>query len=408
MEVSLATSGDALVPRSDFPMIERRVGGRRVVYLDSAATTLKPQCVIDAVVEFYRSGTANIHRGVHTLSQEASESFEGARDRLADFIKATSREIVFTANATDSAFIVASGLGLGPESNVVGCRQDHHSNIAPWMKYGEVRLVEEDPSGRVDLQRLEDAIDDRTKLVAVSQVSNVTGVIQPVQEVIEIAHRRGALVFVDAAQSAPHLELDVEAMGCDFLAFSGHKMLGPSGVGVLFVREDVWDRLEVQKVGGGTVDEVRRNDFSLKRFPNRFEAGTPNIEGVLGLSAAVEYLQAIGMPALARHDAHLARLMRERMASVRGIRSFTPSADGIAIYSFAPTSPFITSEVLGTMLSDSYKVMARTGTHCAHPYFGAHSADGAVRLSSYLYTSEEEIHFAIDAVEEILRRLGGH
>lgn len=410
MALTLAAPPPALVAAEDFPMLSRRIGGRRLVYLDSAATSLKPQAVIDAILDFYQHSTANIHRGVHTLSQEASEAYESARDRVARFINAAAREIVFTSNATEAIYLVAEGLGLCPSDNVVTSILDHHSNILPWMKRCQLKFLPESDNGTIDLNRLEELIDESTRLVTLPYASNATGAIHSIAEAVGIAHRHSVPILIDGSQSVPHLPTDVQALDCDFLAFSGHKMLGPSGIGGLFVREAMWERMSVAKLGGGTVDYVHQERFTLKRFPHCFEAGTPNIEGALGLAAAIGYLEGLGMPEVAAYEAHLARVMNERFACIPGLTLLGPRAPThkLAILSFAPSTPIIDCEMLGTMLSDSYKIMVRTGTHCAHPYFEAHGLLGSVRLSAYVYTTEADIHLAADATQELLWRAGGH
>jgi cysteine desulfurase/selenocysteine lyase len=398
----------ALVPVEDFPLLSRRLDGQRIIYLDSAATSLKPRPVIEAVRTFYERMTANIHRGAHTLAREASDAYEAARDTVARFIGATSREIVFTAGATEGINLVAAGLGLGPGDNVVASRLEHHSNLLPWMRRCEVRLVPEEEDGTLDADRIAGFIDGRTRVVALAHVSHVTGAVHDVAAVVEAAHRRGVPVLIDGAQSVPHRPTDVCQLGCDFLVFSGHKMLGPSGIGVLFVSEAMGDRLDAFKVGGGAVDHVRLDGFDLKRAPYRFEAGTPNIEGALGLGAAVEYLEGLGMEAVAAHDAHLARVLSARFAALSGVRLLGPQDPGrkVAILSLVPTGDAVDAEMLGMMLSDTHKIMARTGTHCAHPYFESHGLRGAVRLSAHVYSSEEDIHAAADALGTLIGRGG--
>lgn len=368
---------------------------------------MKPRQVVERVVRFYEHSCANIHRGNHTLSQEASQLFESARDAVAAFINATGREIVFTSNTTDSVHLVADGLGLEPGDNVVTSVLDHHSNLLPWLSRCEVRLLPEGDDGTVDMTHLAELVDERTRLVALSHASNVTGAVNQLEEGIELAHRRGALVLVDGAQAAPHVPVDVVSLGCDFYAFSGHKMLAPSGVGVLFIGERAWDRVGVAKVGGGTVLAVRRTGFDLKRVPYRFEAGTPNIEGVVGLGAAVEYLDRMDMAKVAAHDAELARVMHECFADLPGLRMLGPRDPRrkIAIASLAPTTKAFDVETLAMMLSDSHKVMARAGTHCAHPYFRERGLAGSLRLSAYVYTSAEEIRAAAAALRDVVRSL---
>jgi len=397
-----------IAPRDDFPVLAREIEGRRLVYLDSAATTLKPRPVIDAVVRFYEHHTANIHRGDHTLSQEASEAYEASRDLVARFLGASAREVAFTANTTEGLNLVAEGLGLRAGDNVVASVVDHHSNLLPWMSRCAVRLLGERPDGRLDLDRLASLIDDRTRLVALSHASNVTGAIHPIAGAIALAHQRGVPVSVDGAQSVPHLPVDVAQLGCDFLSFSAHKMLGPSGVGVLYVSEAMWDRLKPLKLGGGVVDHVREDGFSLKRVPHRFEAGTPNIEGVLGLGAAVRYLDRLGMEAVHEEGVAQSRKLRALTAALPGLRLLGPvdADDTLPIVTLAPTAPAVDAARLGMILSDTYKIMARSGTHCAHPYYARAGVKGALRLSAYVYNSDEDLEIAAGALGEIMKRLG--
>lgn len=389
-------------------MLARRIEDRPIVYLDSAATTLKPRPVIDAVLAFYRESCANIHRGDHTLSQEASAQFEQVRHDVARFLNALTSEIIFTSGTTESLNIVAGGLRLGPGDNVVASLADHHSNILPWMGRCETRFLPETADGVVDVERLAELVDDKTRLVAIGHVSNVTGAIQPVREAIRIAHARGVPVVVDAAQSVPHLPIDVVELGCDFLAFSAHKMLGPSGVGVLYVNEERAEQIATVKLGGGVPDHVRLDGFTLKDVPYRLEAGTPNIEGIFGLGAAVAYLRRIGMAKVAEHDAALSARMHALFADMPGLELLGPRdpARKLGIVSLVPTVPTLTPATLGRILSDSYKIMARTGTHCAHPFYASHGKPGALRLSSYVYTSEDDLELAARALQEILRQPG--
>lgn len=404
----MAAVGAALVPPDDFPLLSRHIEGRRVIYLDSAATSLKPRCVIEAVTRFYSEETANVHRGAHTLGQEASERFEAARHAVARLVNATSREIVFTASATEAINLVAGGLDLASGDNVVVAIGDHHSNILPWMSRCEVRFAPEDGGGRIDLDRLASLVDGRTRLVSVGHVSNVTGAIQPVADVIAIAHARGVPVMLDGAQSVPHLPVDVLALGCDLLAFSGHKLLGPSGVGVLYISQAMAERVKSSKLGGGVPDHVRTDGFALKGLPHRLEAGTPNIEGVIGLGAAVEYLEALGMERVAAHGQDLARLLHARLAPLPGLELLGPAGPErtIGIASLAVRGGNLDVTTLGHVLSDTHKVMARSGTHCAHPYFESRGLHGALRLSTHVYTSRDDVEIAAAALAGIVESMG--
>jgi len=395
-----------LAATADFPfLIDRRIEGKPVIYLDSAATTLKPRQVIDAVLRFYYHSPANIHRGDHTLSREASAVFEEARSTIARFIGATSREIIFTQITTDAMNVLADGLQLERTDNLIVALQGHHSSTLPWMSRCTVRFLPEHADGTIDVGKLATLVDRNTKLIAIGHVSNVTGAINPVAEAIAFAREREIPIAIDGAQSVPHLPIDVLEMGCDFLAFSGHKMLGPSGTGVLYVRDEIGDRLTPRRVGGGTPVRVTTEGFHLKERPYSFEAGTPNIEGVFGLAAAAEYLMEIGMKRVAEHDAALARVLHERFANRSFVRMLGPTdpARKVAIAALVPTHDRRNAAgSLGQILSDSYKIMARSGTHCAHPYYASLGVEASLRLSSYVYNSERDLHQAADAIEEIL------
>lgn len=395
-----------VAPRGDFPLLARVVEGRTIAYLDAAATNLKPRAVIDAVVGYYEGLGANVHRGAHRLSDETSTAFEAARDAVARFIQADARELVFTANTTHSIGVVAQGLDLKRGDNVVTSVLEHHSNILPWLSRCETRFLREGPDGLVDFTALDGLIDEHTRLVALSQASNVTGAISALGEVIEHCHRRGVPVLVDAAQSAAHFGIDVRALGCDFLAFSSHKLCGPSGVGVLYLSEPMWERVALTNIGGGTVLDVSEDAFRLKRVPHRFEAGTPNIEGVLGLGAAVRYLEAIGMEAIAAHDRLLSARLLSLLEAVPGIGVLGPTdpKNRIGLASVVPTKPGLDVEMLSMMLCDSHGVMARAGTLCAHPYFKSRGLKGALRFSGSIFTSDEDLERGAAALDALLNR----
>lgn len=393
-----------LAARDDFPILSRPLEGTKVVYLDSAATSLKPTAVIAEVRRFYEEISANIHRGKHWLSQDASEAYEAARSSVAQFINALPSEVVFTSNATEGVNLVAHGLALEREDNVVVSILEHHSNLLPWMSRCQLRYLPEGADGRLDVSRLESLIDARTRAVALTHVSNVTGAVTAVEQAVEIARRREVPVLIDAAQSIPHRSVDVVALGCDFLVFSGHKMLGPSGVGILYARRSSQGRLRPLKLGGGVVDRVTHGGFALKGAPYCFEAGTPNIEGVLGLRAAVEYLSALGMDRVREHDRQLAALLLERCRDLPGVTILGPAepTGRAAIVSLVPPPGAPDTDTLAMMLSDGFKVMCRSGQHCAHPYFEMKQIAGALRLSGYVYTGAEDVERAAAALHTLL------
>jgi cysteine desulfurase/selenocysteine lyase len=406
VEYEIAVSNSSLCPQQDFPLLERRtIEGRKINYLDSSATTLKPQVVIDAVTNFYTHSCGNIHRGDHTLSREASELFEDARHIAARFIGATSREVSFTSGTTDGLNRIAEGLELQSDENVIVSLLDHHSNILPWMGRCEVRFLPVGEDGCTDVSALADQIDSKTRLVSLGHVSNVTGAICDVAEAGRIARSKGVPLCIDGAQSVPHFPVDVLDLECDFLVFSGHKMCGPSGVGVLYIKEDLGPQFRIARLGGGTPDFVRVDGFDLKELPYRLEPGTPNIEGVIGLGAAMEYLENVGMENVEVHDRNLTELMYRLFDGREHFRMIGPRdpSKKIAIASLVPFRDAVTVASVGNYLSDSKKIMARSGTHCAHPYFDSIGVAGSLRLSTYVYSSEQDIVDASEALDQILR-----
>tara|TARA_R110002096_G_scaffold44526_13_gene120608 strand:- start:224660 stop:225808 length:1149 start_codon:yes stop_codon:yes gene_type:complete len=378
------------------------IEGRAINYLDSSATTLKPQVVIDAVANFYTQSCGNIHRGDHTLSREASEAYEDARHTAARFIGATSREISFTSGTTDGLNRVAEGLRLRRDENVIVSLLDHHSNILPWMGRCEVRFLPVGADGCTDVSAIADVIDSKTRLISLGHVSNATGAICDVVEASRIAKKNNIPLCIDGAQSVPHLVVDVMDLGCDFLVFSAHKMCGPSGVGVLFINEDLKVPFHIARLGGGTPDHVRVDGYDLKELPYRLEPGTPNIEGVIGFGAAMEYLEGLGMENVEAHDRELAKVMHSLFADREHFQMLGPSEPSkkIAIASLVPIRDAVTVGSLGNYLSDSKKIMARSGTHCAHPYFDSIGVAGSLRLSTYLYSSEDDLLAASDALDQ--------
>jgi cysteine desulfurase/selenocysteine lyase len=402
--------GETLNPavRADFPQLRRLLDGKPIVYLDSAATALKPQCVIDAEVDYLTQRTANIHRGKHALSEEASHLFEAARRKTAGFLNAAPDEIVFLKNTTEALNLVASGLGLTKSDRVLCATGEHHSNLVPWLRAASVITLEGDPAQPLDPAVVVDALErHRPKVLALGHASNLTGVIHPIETLTRLARERGVITVVDAAQSAPHFRLDVEALGADALAFSAHKVLGPTGVGVLWARPQLLERLEPLAVGGGVVDRVTSNGYTLKRVPFRFEAGTPNISGVLGLGAALEYLQQLGFEAIEEHERALALVLEQRLSKLAGATLYMAQGPRrLALATLVPNSNQVSPDHLAVALSDSFQIMVRSGFHCAHPAFDYWKVDGgSLRISAYLYNTVDEIHRVADALEELLGRL---
>lgn len=395
--------------RSHFPVLQRRIEGKPLIYLDSAATALKPQGVLDAEKAYLTEYTANVHRGRHLLSEEASAAFEHARQTVARFIGAAPSNVVFVGNATQGVNWVESGLRHLPGLRVAPVGE-HHSNLVPWMKGGAFQFLRHSPLHPIDPAWLAKELDRlQPSLLALGWASNVTGVIQPVAELCQVARERGILTLVDAAQSVAHLPIRVEEIGCDFLVFSGHKVMGPTGIGVLYGREDALSQLQPVFVGGGTVNKVSLTGYELKKPPFCFEAGTPHISGAIGLAQALDFLEGLGWQEIERHEARLASALEE---SLRPLKKATvlmgPASSRLAIASVVPHSTHISPDTLALVLSDSHGVMVRSGYHCAQPLFEhLEFKSGALRASAYVYNTVEEVtHFGQTLVELVEQFLG--
>jgi cysteine desulfurase/selenocysteine lyase len=398
------------VIRSDFPLLRREVDGKPLVYLDSAATSLKPTATIHAEAAYASACTANVHRGSSLLAEEASLRYESARRQIAQFIDATPDTVILTPNTTCSLAMVAHGLRLSREDIVLCSNNNHHSNLLPWLKHASVRYVDGNPLEQVAVDDVIRAIREYCpRLVAFTWVSNVTGAVTDAAAICRVAREYGVLSVVDAAQAAPHLPVSVRQLGCDFLAFSGHKLLGPTGTGVLWGKEELLKELDPLIVGGGTVDNVSHDGYVLKPLPHRLEPGTPHISGVLGFGAAVGYIEEIGWDRIRVHGQQLYDAMTSSMADIPNAKVMMARVNPpcVPIMSIAPRQGGLHSDMLTRILSDSYCIMTRSGFHCAHPLFRATNyRQGAVRLSAYLYNTVEEIQFAASALKEVFSRLG--
>ncbi len=393
--------------RDDFPLLRRRVDGKPLIYLDSAATALKPAPVLRAERAYSEDFTANIHRGQHLLSEEASSAYENARRRAAGFLKTGPRSIVFVKNATEALNTVARGMRLRKSDRVLASITDHHSLLLPWMREGSLVFLDRDPRVPLQPQAVLDSVrKHEPRVLLLSHGSNVTGILEPVAEICALVKPLGVVVVVDATQTVAHLPLDVGALGCDFLAFSGHKMLAPTGIGVLWGRPELLDHLDPLVVGGGAVQRVLPDGYELKECPYRFEVGTPNIAGALGLAAAMDYLEALGFDAISAHDQMLADRIEQETSDIPGIRTImSPVRPRLAIAQVVLDTPAIGPEDLSLMLSDGYKIMTRAGFHCAHLLFDHLSLPrGAVRISAYVYNTAEEIAELGRALRAILGR----
>ena len=400
--------------REDFPILSRKVYDRPLIYLDNAATSQKPRSVIHALTEYYESYNSNVHRGVHALSMEATERYEGARGKIAGFIGAPEPEnLVFTRNTTEAINMVAYTWGeenVGSGDEILLTKMEHHSNLVPWQRLAQekgatlkfIPLTEEQT---LDLTELEELISPRTKLVAMTHMSNVLGSINPVREITAAAHRQGAVVLIDGAQSVPHLPTDVTDIDCDFFAFSSHKMLGPTGIGVLYGRGELLESIEPFLRGGEMVREVWYDRAVWNDVPHRFEAGTPNIADAIALGAAVDYLTALGMENVRQHEIQLTQYALEAFDQLEEVRVFGPRDVNVrgGIVSFH--SEAVHPHDLGTIL-DRDGIAIRAGHHCAMPLMRSLGLVATARASFYVYNHEEEVDHLISSLKKALRYFG--
>ena len=395
--------------RNDFPILSRTVYDRPLVYLDNAATTQKPRQVVEAITEEYYNVNANVHRGVHYLSQQATELHENARETVRRFINARStNEVVFTRGTTESLNLVASSFCdafMQEGDEVIVSVMEHHSNIVPWQlqaaKKGiAIRVIPMTDGGELMLDEYEKLFTERTKIVSVTHVSNVLGTVNPVEEIIRIAHEHGVPVMVDGAQSAPHFAVDVQAMDCDFFAFSGHKMYGPTGVGVLYGKEDWLDRLPPYQGGGEMIESVSFERTVFEHLPFKFEAGTPDYVATHGLAKAIDYVTALGMDNIQMHEHELTEYAMRRLAEVEGIRIFGTAERKDAVVSFLVGD--IPPLAMGTLL-DRLGIAVRTGHHCAQPLMERLGIQGTVRASFALYNTKDEIDALVEGVKRVSR-----
>ena len=399
--------------RADFPILSREVYGKPLVYLDNAATTQKPRQVVDALVEEYYNVNANVHRGVHYLSQQATDLHEAAREKVRQFINAQkTEEIVFTRGTTEAINLVASSFCEGqmqPGDEVLVTEMEHHSNIVSWQlqaqKHGiVVKHLPITDDGKLCLDNIEAYLTEKTKLLSIAHVSNVLGTVNPVEQIIKIAHEHGIPVLVDGAQSAPHMKIDVQAMDCDFFAFSGHKMYGPTGIGVLYGKEEWLEKLPPYQGGGEMIDKVTWEKTTFERLPFKFEAGTPDYVATHGLAKAIEYMEGIGLDAIQQHEQELTRYCMEQLQSIDGMTIYGPSvindsiADKDAVVSFNVGN--IHHLDMGTLL-DRLGIAVRTGHHCAQPLMDRLGISGTVRASFALYNTKEEIDTLVAGIRRV-------
>jgi cysteine desulfurase/selenocysteine lyase len=385
-----------------FPLLERGYDGAPFVYLDSASTTPKPRAVIAAVTGYYEELGANVHRGLHPIAEASTEAYERARHRVAALIGAQPAEIVFTHNATDSFNLIARGLGLRDSDEIVFPASEHHSNYMPWRGLATPRLVDIDDEGVPRWEQLRERLTKRTRLVSVAHVSNVTGVVAPVEEWIATAHAAGVPVMIDASQSIAHLALDVRALDVDFMAFSSHKMFGPNGVGVLYVRRDRFADLGLGNVGGGMVAMHAEDRFEPREAPFRYEAGTPNVEGVIGLGAAVDYLQSVGLDKIAAHSRALAQRMIRGLSEIEHATVLGRSAaDRIALVTVSLKLPSMRQDDVARLLADAHGIFVSGGYHCAHVLHHRLRLDGTLRASAQIYNDAGDVDAFLAALREL-------
>jgi cysteine desulfurase / selenocysteine lyase len=414
MAVKAQSRLDAVRLRADFPIFEQEIHGKPLSYLDSAVTSQKPRQVLDAMRAFYETSNANVHRGVYTLSERATAEFEQARQKVATFVNAPSpREIIFTRQATEALNLVAYAWGLnnlGPGDLVVVTELEHHSNFVPWQYIAkrmgaELRMIHVNDEGELDLSGLDElGKDGEVKVVATNLVSNALGTINPVEKLAEWAHGRGAIMVVDGAQAAPHHPVDVQALGCDFLAISAHKMCGPTGVGALWGRREILEAMEPFNLGGHMISKVRFEETTWGEIPHKFEAGTSPIAEAVGLGAAIDYLNEIGLETIEAHEQELAAVALERLGEIPGIVLYGPPPDrraGIVSFNVEGIHPHDVAQVL-----DSEGVAIRAGHHCCQPLMTRLGVAATNRASFYLYTVPEEIDRLVDGINKTRRILG--
>jgi len=392
--------------RKDFPILERKVHGKQLVYLDNAATSQKPKQVIDELVRYYENYNANIHRAVHTLGEEATAAYEAAREKVRAFINAPSGEtVIFTRNTTEAINLVAYSWGranIREGDEILLTQMEHHSNLIPWQmlakeKGATVRYVPVTPQGTLELNGLENLFDARTKMMALPHASNSLGTINPVEKIAAEARKRGVMLLVDGAQGAPHLPVDVQAIGADFYAFSSHKMLGPTGIGVLYGRQELLEEMEPFMGGGEMIRKVTFEGATWNDLPWKFEAGTPNIGDAIAFGAAIDYLSELGMENIRQHEAEIVAYAIDRMSTIDDIILYGPPAEqrgGVVSFNFPGLHP----HDIGTVL-DTHGVAIRSGHHCTQPLMRCLGISGTARASFYIYNTPEEVDKLVDAVK---------
>ncbi|MGJ8689620.1 MAG: aminotransferase class V-fold PLP-dependent enzyme [Gammaproteobacteria bacterium] len=397
---------DVMKVRDDFPILHQTVNGAPLVYLDNAATTQKPEAVINAISDYYRNDNSNVHRGAHTLADRATAAFEGARKKVAGFINAQdSAQVIWTRGTTEAINLVAASWGrsqLKPGDRVLVSAMEHHSNIVPWQLIAQamgasVEAIPVDSSGTIDLQAYADMLDERVRMVAIGHVSNALGSVNPVIEITRLAHEAGALVLVDGAQAVGHWPVDMQSLDCDFYVFSAHKLFGPTGVGVLYGKRELLEAMPPYQGGGEMIESVSFAGTTFNQLPYKFEAGTPDIAGVIGLGAAVDYLESLDRAGAARHEQALLAYAQKKALAVSGLRLIGTASHKASVLSFVLEG--VHPADLGTLL-DQQGIAVRTGNHCAQPIMDQYGIPGTVRASFSFYNTFEEIDRLFAALEK--------
>jgi len=396
--------------RKDFPILQRKVHGKPLVYFDNAATSQKPKQVIDALDFYYKNYNANVHRSIHQLGEEATEAYEKSREKIAGFINAdSSQNIIFTKNSTEAlnllAYSLTSSLKKGDE--IVISQLEHHSNFVPWQQLAKqkglnLKFIEINKNIELDKESIKKNITKKTKIVSVGHISNAIGTINPIEQITKIAHENGALMVIDGSQAAPHMPLDMEKINSDFYVFTGHKMLGPTGVGVLYGKKELLENMQPFLYGGEMINEVKFEGTTFNQLPWKFEAGTPNIAEAIGLGIAIDYLQKVGMGGIHEHDKELTEYAMEKLSKVRDVAIYGPKERG----------PIISFNVKGvhahdvSQILDSEGVAIRAGHHCCMPLMGVIGVAATARASFYLYNTEEEVDVFIKAIDKVKKVFG--
>jgi len=403
---------DVEAVRRDFPILRQTVRGKPLVYLDNAATTQKPRAVIGTISEFYRNENASVHRGVHFLSQQATFAFERARGRIGKFLNAgDSSEIIFVRGATEGINLVANGYGrptVGPGDEIIISHMEHHSNIVPWQmlceeKGATLRVIPVDDGGELVLEEYERLLGDRTRLVAVTHASNALGTVNPIEQMIATAHARGVPVLIDGAQGVPHMRVDVRQLDCDFYVFSGHKLFGPTGIGVLYGKRNLLDDMEPYQGGGSMIKSVTLEKTTFADVPTKFEAGTPNIAGAVGLAAAIDYVNDIGLDRIERYESTLLDYATQRLEEVPGLRFIGTAPEKVSVISFVMGDAH--PHDIGTIL-DAEGIAIRTGHHCAQPLMQRYQVAATARASLAFYNTRSEIDALVNALFKVNEVLG--